>query len=111
MVRTILAGSFSWPLRRPEASASLTDSSISRCEVMPTFFKNLRRLVLKTSSFMRTSRISRPDRIVQHIFPEIALLLVGARDRIAALGVAVLAAGDGFGGGDPDLPAGRAAQV
>src|SRR5438552_1478688 len=54
-VRTILAGSFSLPLRRPASSASRTAFSISRCEVMPTFFKNLRRLALKTSSFMMTS--------------------------------------------------------
>src|SRR5258708_39944790 len=54
-VRTILAGSFSLPLRRPASIASRTAFSISRCEVMPTFFRNLRRLALKTSSFMVAS--------------------------------------------------------
>src|SRR5437879_4165497 len=54
-VRTILAGSFSLPLRRPASIASRTAFSISRCEVMPTFLRNLRRLALKTSSFMMTS--------------------------------------------------------
>src|ERR1700738_5266858 len=52
-VNTILAGSFLLPLGRPAATASRTAFSISRCEVMPTFFRNLRRLELKTSSFMK----------------------------------------------------------
>ena len=54
-VSTIFAGSFSLPLSLPAAIASRTAFSISRCEVMPTFLRNLRRLVLKTSSFMRAS--------------------------------------------------------
>ena len=54
-VRTIFAGSFSWPLRRPVSIASRTAFSISRCELTPTFFRNLRKLVLKTSSFTAAS--------------------------------------------------------
>jgi hypothetical protein len=42
----------------------------------------------------------RPNRIVQHVFAEIALLLVGAGRGVAALNVAVLAAGDIFGRAD-----------
>src|SRR6476659_2928039 len=90
-VRTILAGSFSLPLRRPASIASRTAFSISRCEVMPTFFRNLRRLALKTSSFMRASWLG-PDRIVQHLLGHIALGPVGTGIDIAALHVAVLAA-------------------
>src|SRR6266581_2966509 len=59
-VRTILAGSFSLPLRRPAATASRTAFSISRCEVMPTFLRNPRRLLLKVSSFMVGSFFGRP---------------------------------------------------
>src|ERR1700724_841126 len=94
-VKTILAGSFSWPLRRPLASASRTAFSISRCEVMPTFLRNLRRLALKTSSFMMASCLG-PCRVVQHVFAEIALRAVGARVGVVALNVAILAAGDIF---------------
>src|SRR5713226_2717886 len=96
-VRTILAGSFSLPLRRPAAIASRTAYSISRCEVMPTFLRNPRRLVLKTSSFMMVSLILRPARVVQHVFAEIALAAVGAGVGVGALDVAVLAAGEIFG--------------
>jgi hypothetical protein len=42
----------------------------------------------------------RPNRIVQHVFGETALLLVGVRRSVGALGVAVLAAGDVFGRAD-----------
>src|SRR5215207_10707370 len=93
MVSTIFAGSFSLPLSLPASMASRTAFSISRCEVMPTFLRKLRRLVLKTSSFMGASR-SRPCRIVQHLLGEIALGAVGAGIGIAALHVAVLAAND-----------------
>src|SRR3954470_19430087 len=93
MVRTIFAGSFSLPLSFPASIASRTAFSISRCEVMPTFFRNLRRLALKTSSFMRASWLG-PDRIVQHLLGHIALGTVGAGIGIAALHVAVLAAVD-----------------
>jgi hypothetical protein len=55
--------------------------------------RKLRRLVLKTSSFMGASR-SRPCRIIQHLLREIALGAVGAGIGIAALHVAVLAAND-----------------
>src|SRR5947199_2042636 len=95
MVSTIFAGSFSLPLSLPASTASRTAFSISRCEVMPTFFRNLRRLALKTSSFMRASWL-RPDRIVQHLLGEIALRAVGAGIGVAALHVAVLAAIDIF---------------
>src|SRR3954463_125731 len=96
MVRTIFAGSFSLPLSLPDATASRTAFSISRCEVMPTFLRKPRRLALKTSSFMMVSRCSRPARIVQHVFAEIALAAVGARVGVGALDVTVLAAGDIF---------------
>src|SRR3954471_22241883 len=92
-VSTTFAGSFSWPLRRPASSASRTAFSISRCEVMPTFLRNPRRLVLKTSSFMMASW-SRPGRIVQHLLGEVSLGTVGARVGVAALNVTVLAADD-----------------
>src|SRR5712691_11453563 len=91
-VRTILAGSFSLPLRRPASSASRTAFSISRCEVMPTFLRNLRRLALKTSSFMRASW-SGLRRIVQHVFAEVALAAVDAGVEVGALDVAILSAG------------------
>src|ERR1019366_7219781 len=39
----------------------------------------------------------RTNRIVQHVFAELALLPVGARCGVTALNVAVLAAGDIFG--------------
>ena len=39
----------------------------------------------------------RLGRIVQHVFAEIALLLVGTIDGVAALGIAIPAAGDIFG--------------
>src|SRR3954467_9913248 len=93
MVSTIFAGSFSLPLSLPDATASRTAFSISRCEVMPTFLRNPRRLALKTSSFMRASWL-RPDRIIQHLLGHIALGTVGASIGIAALHVAVLAAVD-----------------
>ena len=38
----------------------------------------------------------RPDRIVQHVFAEVALAAIGARGGVAALDVAILAAGDVF---------------
>src|SRR5256885_14144643 len=98
MVSTILAGSFSLPLRRPSPTASRMAFSISRCEVMPTFLRKPRRLPLKTSSFMIFSLNLWPYRIVQHVFAEIALAAVGARFGIAALDVAGLAAGGLFGG-------------
>src|SRR6185369_6641655 len=91
MVSTIFAGSFSLPLSLPDATASRTAFSISRCEVMPTFLRKPRRLALKTSSFMKGS-CSWPDRIVQHLLGHIALGTVGADVGIAALHVAVLAA-------------------
>src|SRR6202035_6047803 len=99
-VRTILAGSFSLPLRRPASRASRTAFSISRCEVMPTFFRNLRRLVLKTSSFMAASLNLRMVRMVQHIFAEVALAAVGAGVGVVALNVAIFAAGGVFPRGD-----------
>jgi hypothetical protein len=43
------------------ATASRTAFSISRCEVMPTFLRNLRTLTLKTSSFMIASPKCRKD--------------------------------------------------
>src|ERR1700738_3346512 len=45
----------------------------------------------------------RPNRIVEHVFAEVALLLVGAREGVAALNVAILAAGDIFGRADRDI--------
>src|SRR6516225_3938093 len=97
MVRTIWAGSFSWPFRRPAASASRTAFSISRCEVMPTFLRNLRRLALKTSSFIKASSPQQLVRMVQHPLRKVFLLAVGARDGGIARGVAVLAAIDIIG--------------
>ena len=47
-VRTIFAGNLSWPLRRPASIASRTAFSISRCEVMPNFLRNLRRLEISS---------------------------------------------------------------
>ena len=70
--------------------------AISRCEVMPTFLRNWRRLVLKTSSFT-TACATLLSRMVQHVFAEIALRAVGARDGIAAERVAILAARHVFG--------------
>jgi hypothetical protein len=70
---------------------------------MPTFLRNPRRLVLKTSSFMVVSFISRPVRVVQHVFAEIALAAVGAGVGVDALHVAVLAAGDIFRRADRDI--------
>src|SRR6266566_541470 len=112
MVKTIFAGSFSLPFRRPSASASRTAFSISRCEVMPTFFRNLRRLVLNTSSFINASQDSllckthfiqdslTQDslmlRVVQHVFAEVALAAIGFRFGPLSLDVAILAAGDIF---------------
>src|SRR3954463_1925879 len=93
MVSTIFAGSFSLPLSLPASIASRTALSISRCDVMPTFLRNPRRLALKTSSFMSASR-SRPGRIVQNLLCKIALGAIGAGVGIAALHVAVLAAVD-----------------
>ena len=43
------------------APAARTACSISRCEVMPTFLRNLRRLTLNASSFMIASRKCRKD--------------------------------------------------
>src|SRR5262245_23527078 len=111
MVSTIFAGSFSLPLSLPAAIASRTDFSISRCEVMPTFLRKPRRLLLKLSSFMTVSPLLRtiligkpvptlrwrgppgpdhalrPHRIVQHVFAEIALGAVGARFGLGPRGI------------------------
>src|SRR6266581_7184232 len=97
-VNVIFAGSFSLPLSLPPATASRTNFSISRCEVMPTFLRKPRRLVLNRSSFMVISRFLGTLRMVQHVFAEVALAAVGARGGVVALNVAVLAAGDIFGG-------------
>src|SRR5260370_35141592 len=100
---------------------------------MPTFFRNLRRVALKTSSFMVASglrfdhtlvtawheplsfearkRSSWPGmtktlrvvRMVQHVFAEIALAAGGARGGVGGEHVAVPAAGDIFAGADRDL--------
>src|SRR5262249_32787983 len=95
MVSTIFAGSFSLPLSLPASMASRMAFSISRCEVMPTFFRKPRRLELKTSSFMKASwKISGTRRIVQHLLREVSLGAVGAGVGVAALDVAVLAAID-----------------
>src|SRR4029079_12908185 len=85
----------SLPLRRPEATASRTAFSISRCEVMPTFLRNLRRLVLNMSSFMMAS-LSWPAGIVQHVFAEVALAAVDTGVVVGAPDVAVLAGGGTF---------------
>src|SRR5207253_6035906 len=95
----------------PAATASRTAFSISRCEVMPTFLRKPRRLLLKLSSFMMCS-ISAHDldrktgthfsgscdlgshRIVQHLLGEITLDAIGAGIGVAALDIAVLAAID-----------------
>lgn len=53
----------------------------------------------------------RLGRIVEHVLAEIALLPVGAIDGIAALGIAILAAGDIFGRAGCDLAAGPAKGV
>jgi hypothetical protein len=45
----------------------------------------------------------RPHRIVEHVFPEIALLLVGAHDGVVALDIAIPAAGDIFGRTSRDI--------
>src|SRR6185369_10679047 len=82
------------PLSLPEATASRTAFSISRCEVMPTFLRKPRRLPLKLSSFMTISVELRPHRIVEHVFAEIALRAIGARLGPGARGVALLAADD-----------------
>src|ERR1700730_13070987 len=54
-VRTTLAGKASLPLSLPPLTAARTACSISRCEVMPTFLRNLRTLTFSTSSFMFAS--------------------------------------------------------
>src|SRR5260370_13450423 len=46
--------------------------------------------------------MSRPVRMIQHVFAEIALAAVGAGVGVVALDVAVLAAGDVFRRADPD---------
>src|SRR5215472_370114 len=43
-VSVTLAGSASLPFKRPPLTAARTACSISRCEVMPTFLRNLRTL-------------------------------------------------------------------
>src|SRR5262245_45236721 len=96
MVSTILAGSFSLPLRRPLATASRTAFSISRCEVMPTFLRKPRRLLLKLSSFMIASERLRPHGIVQHMIGHVSLGAIGAGVGVAALDIAVLPAIDVF---------------
>src|SRR6478672_2407796 len=63
-VSVILAGSASLPLSLPLATAARTAFSISRCEVTPTVLRNLRTLVLSTSSFMRLS----PPRLLHRIY-------------------------------------------
>src|SRR5207245_6248471 len=55
-VSVTLAGSFSLSLRRPCDREVRTASSIARWPVIPTFLRNLRRLMLNTSSFMLASR-------------------------------------------------------
>src|SRR5690606_260014 len=45
------------PFSRPEASASRTARSSSRCEVTPTRFRNLRTSILNTSSLKPVSAI------------------------------------------------------
>ena len=50
-------------------------------------------------------------RIVQHVLAEVALLLVGAIDGVAALGIAILAAADIFGRAGRNLAAGAAEGV
>src|SRR5207253_2196529 len=58
MVKVALAGNVpdgSLPL----SAALRTACSISRCDVTPTFFKNLRTLMLKVSSFMGLSSCAR----------------------------------------------------
>src|SRR5262245_62149968 len=96
MVSTIFAGSFSLPLSLPLATASRTAFSISRCEVMPTFLRKPRRLLLKLSSFIVASPELRPHRIIQHLLRHVPLGAIGAGVGIAALDVAVLAAIDVF---------------
>src|SRR6476659_4044631 len=49
------AGNFSFPLSLPSARAWRTAFSISRWAVTPSVLRNLRMLVLKTSSFMIAS--------------------------------------------------------
>src|SRR5580704_12292819 len=60
-VRTTLAGKASLPLSLPPLTAARTACSISRCEVMPTFLRNLRTLTFSASSFMIASRKCRKD--------------------------------------------------
>src|SRR3546814_13574539 len=50
IVSVTRAGSLSFPDSLPSAMASRIAPSISRCEVTPTFLRNLRTLMLKTSS-------------------------------------------------------------
>src|SRR5476649_343875 len=52
MDSVIFAGSFSLPLSLPAEMAARTAFSISRWEVIPTFFRKFRRLVLNVSSFI-----------------------------------------------------------
>src|ERR1700737_2615111 len=50
--RVIFAGNDSVPVMAPAAAALATACSISRCELMPTVFKNLRMLRFRASSFI-----------------------------------------------------------
>jgi uncharacterized membrane protein len=60
----------------------------------------------KATEFMGSRPgFSRPYRIVQHVFAEVALLLVRARDRVAALGVAIFSTIDIFGRSGCELAA------
>ena len=54
----MLLRSFSLPVSRPDETASRTAFSISRCEVTPTFLRNLRTLVFRASSFMIISSMA-----------------------------------------------------
>ena len=60
---------------------------------------------------LRATCLRRLARIIHHVFGEIALLLVAARDRIAALDIAILTAGNIFGRARRDLAAGATEGV
>src|SRR5260370_17234959 len=62
------AGNDSVPAMVPSARALATACSISRCELTPTIFKNLRMLRLKTSSFIDISHFPMKER-----FPPVKL--------------------------------------
>src|ERR1035437_7735091 len=54
--RVIFAGNDSVPVIAPTAAALATACSISRCELMPTDFRNLRMLKFSASSFIGISQ-------------------------------------------------------